>query len=63
MGSSRSFVALASFRACTSLAIALRFAADLEVPDVAAALGIPLGTAKSRLHRAVARLRSRLEPG
>jgi len=43
--------------------IALRFAADLEVPDVAAALGIPLGTAKSRLHRAVARLRARLEPG
>lgn len=38
--------------------IALRFAADLEVPDVAAALGIPLGTAKSRLHRALARLRA-----
>lgn len=41
--------------------IALRFAADLEVPDVATALGIPLGTAKSRLHRALARLRVRLE--
>jgi RNA polymerase sigma-70 factor (ECF subfamily) len=36
--------------------IALRYAADLEVPDVAAALGIRLGTAKSRLHRALARL-------
>ena len=36
--------------------LALRFYADLEVPDVAAALGIPLGTAKSRLHRALARL-------
>lgn len=42
--------------------IALRFAADLEVPNVAAALGIPLGTAKSRLSRAVARLRARMEP-
>ncbi len=36
--------------------LALRFYADLEVPGVAAALGIPLGTAKSRLHRALARL-------
>jgi RNA polymerase sigma-70 factor (ECF subfamily) len=36
--------------------LGLRFGADLEVPDVAAALGIPLGTAKSRLHRALARL-------
>jgi RNA polymerase sigma-70 factor, ECF subfamily len=36
--------------------LALRFYADLEVPDVASALGIPLGTAKSRLHRALGRL-------
>jgi RNA polymerase sigma-70 factor (ECF subfamily) len=36
--------------------LGLRFGADLEVPDVATALGIPLGTAKSRLHRALARL-------
>jgi RNA polymerase sigma-70 factor (ECF subfamily) len=40
--------------------LALRFFADLEVPDVAAALGIPLGTAKSRLHRALGRLRSHM---
>jgi RNA polymerase sigma-70 factor, ECF subfamily len=40
--------------------LALRFYADLEVPDVAAALGIPLGTAKSRLHRALGRLREEL---
>jgi DNA-directed RNA polymerase specialized sigma24 family protein len=39
----------------------LRFGLDLELPDVAAALGIPLGTAKSRLHRALARLRAQLE--
>ncbi len=41
--------------------LALRFYADLEVPDVAAALGIPLGTAKSRLNRALGRLREQLE--
>jgi RNA polymerase sigma-70 factor, ECF subfamily len=40
--------------------LALRYFADLEVPDVAAALGIPLGTAKSRLHRATERLRAHM---
>jgi RNA polymerase sigma factor (sigma-70 family) len=40
--------------------LVLRFGADLELPDVAAALGIPLGTAKSRLHRLLARLRIEL---
>ncbi len=54
--------ALAGLSADDCAVIALRFGADLEVPDVAAALGIPLGTAKSRLHRAIARLRARLEP-
>jgi RNA polymerase sigma-70 factor, ECF subfamily len=48
--------------------LALRFYADLEVPDVADALGIPLGTAKSRVHRALGRLeeaivQSRATPG
>lgn len=41
--------------------LVLRFGLDLEMPDVAAALDIPLGTAKSRLHRALARLRTQLE--
>jgi RNA polymerase sigma-70 factor, ECF subfamily len=36
--------------------LGLRFGADLEVADVADALDIPLGTAKSRLHRAIGRL-------
>jgi RNA polymerase sigma-70 factor (ECF subfamily) len=36
--------------------LGLRFGADLAVADVAAALDIPLGTAKSRLHRALGRL-------
>ena len=52
--------ALAGLSADDRAVIALRFGADLEVPDVAAALGIPLGTAKSRLHRAILRLRARL---
>jgi len=37
--------------------LALRYQLDLSVPDVAAALGIPEGTVKSRLSRAIARLR------
>ena len=53
--------ALAGLSADDRAVIALRFAADLEVPDIAAALGIPLGTAKSRLHRALARLRHRMD--
>jgi len=41
--------------------LVLRFYLDLEVPDAASALGIPLGTAKSRLHRALERLRAEME--
>jgi RNA polymerase sigma-70 factor (ECF subfamily) len=37
--------------------ISLRFYADLPVRDIAAALGVPEGTVKSRLHRAVSVLR------
>jgi RNA polymerase sigma-70 factor (ECF subfamily) len=43
--------------------IALRYGADLEVPDIADALSIPLGTAKSRLHTALGRLRATLGAG
>ena len=38
------------------LLLGLRYGSDLEIPDIAAALESPLGTAKSRLHRALARL-------
>ncbi len=41
--------------------VALRFGADLTIPAVAETLGIPEGTAKSRLHRALGRLRVALE--
>jgi len=41
--------------------VALRFGLDLTVPAIADALGIREGTVKSRLHRALGRLRSELE--
>ena len=52
--------AMAGLSAEQRALLALRYAADLEMPEVATALGIPLGTAKSRLHRTLARLRSEL---
>ena len=43
--------------------LGLRYGADLPVPEVAAALGIPLGSAKSRLHRATSRLAAAMGDG
>jgi RNA polymerase sigma-70 factor (ECF subfamily) len=40
--------------------LSLRFEEDLELPELASALGVPLPTAKARLYRALARLRGRL---
>jgi RNA polymerase sigma-70 factor (ECF subfamily) len=40
--------------------LALRFEAELELPELAGTLGVPLPTAKARLYRALARLRERL---
>ncbi|WP_338696517.1 sigma-70 family RNA polymerase sigma factor [Streptomyces sp. Q6] len=40
--------------------VVLRFYADLPVRDIAAELGVPEGTVKSRLHTAVRVLRARL---
>jgi len=37
--------------------VALHYLLGMPLPDVAAALGIPLGTAKSRLHHALASMR------
>lgn len=42
-------------------AIVLHYYAGMSVPDVAACLGIPLGTAKSRLSRALAALRATID--
>ena len=41
--------------------VALRYFADLTVPEVARTLGIREGTVKSRLHRALALLREQLD--
>jgi RNA polymerase sigma-70 factor (ECF subfamily) len=41
--------------------IVLHYYLDLTMPDVAASLGIPLGTAKSRLHRALQSMRAALD--
>ncbi len=49
-------MALEKLTANERLILGLRYGSDLEVPDIAAALDIPVGTAKSRLHRAVGRL-------
>lgn len=43
------------------IVVVLRFHADLTVPAIAAALGLPEGTVKSRLHHAMGRLRRALE--
>ena len=40
--------------------IVLRFYLELTLPEAAEALDIPLGTAKSRLHRALAAMRATL---
>jgi RNA polymerase sigma-70 factor (ECF subfamily) len=40
--------------------VVLRYYFDLEVPDIATALAIPVGTAKSRLHRSIRVMRAAL---
>ena len=37
--------------------VVLRYYLGMTVPDIAASLGIPLGTAKARLHRSIALMR------
>jgi len=41
--------------------VALRYLADLPLEEIARGLDLPLGTVKSRLHRALGRLRERLQ--
>jgi len=40
--------------------VALRFGQDLTVPQIAALIGLPEGTVKSRLHHSLDHLRSAL---
>ncbi len=41
--------------------VILRFQEEMEPGEIAEALGIPVGTVKSNLHRALALLRGRME--
>jgi RNA polymerase sigma-70 factor (ECF subfamily) len=43
--------------------VALRYFCDLRLGDIAEVLGCPVGTVKSRLNRALARLQTMLRPG
>lgn len=51
-------VALASLSLEQRETVLLRFADDCSLAEIAAALGVPLGTVKSRLHNALAALRA-----
>ncbi|HEY7019554.1 MAG TPA: sigma-70 family RNA polymerase sigma factor [Ktedonobacterales bacterium] len=51
---------VASLPAEQSRVLALRYFADFDLAEIAAVTGAPLGTVKSRLHRALAALRERL---
>ncbi len=44
----------------SDIVVVLHFYLDLPIPEVAAALGVPVGTAKSRLHRGLTTLRRTL---
>ena len=52
--------AFASLPADQRIALALHYALDLSVPQVAAVLSVPDGTVKSRIHAGVERLRAAL---
>jgi RNA polymerase sigma-70 factor (ECF subfamily) len=43
--------------------VSLRYGLDLTVPAIAGALGMRVGTVKSRLHRSIAQLRAALQEG
>ena len=53
-------VGLARLTPDERIVIVLRYWADLSLDDIADRLGWPLGSVKSRLHRALARLRAGL---
>lgn len=53
--------AFAGLRPDDRLILALRFYRDLTVDEIADALGLPSGTVKSRLHRALGRLHAALD--
>jgi RNA polymerase sigma-70 factor (ECF subfamily) len=54
-------VALKRLRPEARAVVVLHFYLGLPLPDVAESLAIPVGTAKSRLHRAIAEMRSSID--
>jgi RNA polymerase sigma-70 factor (ECF subfamily) len=54
--------ALATLDDGERLVVTCRYLLGLSEAETAAALGIPAGTVKSRLHRGLRRMRDRLEP-
>jgi RNA polymerase sigma-70 factor (ECF subfamily) len=52
---------LAALSADERIVIALRYEADLTIPEIARLIGAPEGTVKSRLHHAIQKLRERLQ--
>lgn len=56
-------LALRSLPAEQSRVLALRYFADLDLAEIADVTGAPLGTVKSRIHRALNALRERLSCG
>lgn len=58
--SARVAEALAGLGALDREVLSLRFEEDLELPELASWLNVPLPTAKARLYRALGRLRARL---
>lgn len=57
------FVALRGLPQRQRTVVVLRYYEDLAEKDIAAAMGVSVGTVKSTLHRALANLRSRLGEG
>lgn len=53
--------AVGSLEEVSRLVVMLRYFAELSIPEIASVLSCPQGTVKSRLHRALAQLRDRLE--
>jgi RNA polymerase sigma-70 factor (ECF subfamily) len=52
---------LAELPETARLVTILRFQEEMDPPEIAAALGIPVGTVKSRLHRALRVLKEKME--
>jgi RNA polymerase sigma-70 factor (ECF subfamily) len=55
--------ALATLSPDHQVVVALRYFRDLAIEDIAGRLGIPSGTVQSRLHYALKRLHTALDPG